>query len=39
MWRNTWTVGNMYDIKQSDYGGDEVEISTQVYVKVVVTLC
>ena len=33
-----WTTGNMYSIKQSEYGGDEVEISTQVYVKAVVTL-
>ena len=39
MWRNTWTVDNMYDIKQSEYGGDEVEFSTKVYVKAVVTLC
>ena len=28
----------MYDIKQSEYGGDEVEFSTQVYVKAVVCM-
>ena len=32
MWRNTWTVGNMYGITESEYGGDEVQIRTQLCV-------